>query len=81
MRNRLKFLTPLVAAGVAAAAIAAAPTWQPPISTSAQPTSVATGPQQNCTSLGGTQTQCQSPGNVQINDAPPQVNYFPLGDN
>jgi hypothetical protein len=30
--------------------------------------------------LGGTQTQCQSPGNVQINDAPPQVNYFPLGD-
>jgi hypothetical protein len=31
-------------------------------------------------SLGGTQTQCQSPGNVQINDAPPQVNYFPLGD-
>jgi hypothetical protein len=39
-----------------------------------------TTPQQTCTSLGGTQTQCQSPGNVQINDAPPQVNYFPLGD-
>jgi hypothetical protein len=30
--------------------------------------------------LGGTQTQCQSPGNVQVNDAAPQVNYFPLGD-
>ncbi len=79
MRNRLKFFTPLVAAGVAAAAIAAAPTAAAD-STSAQPTSAATAPQQNCTGLGGTQTQCQSPGNVEINDAPPQVNYFPLGD-
>ena len=79
MRSRLKFFTPMVAAGVAAAAIAAAPTAAAD-STSAQPTAAATAPQQNCTSLGGTQTQCQSPGNVQINDAPPQVNYFPLGD-
>jgi hypothetical protein len=39
-----------------------------------------TAPQQTCTSLSGTQTQCQSHGNVQINDAPPQVNYVPLGD-
>jgi hypothetical protein len=37
-------------------------------------------PQQTCTSLGGTQTQCQRPGNVQINDAPSVTNYFPLGD-
>jgi hypothetical protein len=32
---------------------------------------------QSCVSLGGTQNQCQSPGNVQIYDAPPQVDYFP----
>ena len=78
MRNRL-FFTPMVAAGVAVVAIAAAPTAAAD-STSAQPTSAASAPQQTCTSLGGTQTQCQSPGNVEINDAPPQVNYFPLGD-
>jgi hypothetical protein len=27
--------------------------------------------------LGGTQTEYQTPGNVQVNDAPPQVDYFP----
>jgi hypothetical protein len=27
--------------------------------------------------LGGTQSECQAPGNVQINDAPPQVDFFP----
>jgi hypothetical protein len=79
MRNKLKFFTPMVAAGVTAAAIAAAPVSAAD-TTSAHPTTVATAPQQTCTSLGGTQTQCQSPGNVQVNDAPPQVNYFPLGD-
>ncbi len=26
---------------------------------------------------GGTQNECQSPGNAQIYDAPPQVDYFP----
>jgi hypothetical protein len=79
MHDRLKFFTPMVAAGITAAAIAAAPIAAAD-STSAQPTSAASAPQQTCTSLGGTQTQCQSPGNVQVNDAPPQVNYFPLGD-
>jgi hypothetical protein len=32
---------------------------------------------QSCLSLGTTQSQCQSPGNAQINDSPPQVDYFP----
>ncbi|MDT5234043.1 MAG: hypothetical protein QOF47_30, partial [Mycobacterium sp.] len=33
--------------------------------------------QQSCANLGGTQSECQAPGNVQVNDAPPQVDYFP----
>ena len=65
----IKFLAPLATVVVAAAVMATAPT------AAADST-----PDQTCTNLGGTQTQCQSPGNVQINDAPPQVNYFPLGD-
>jgi hypothetical protein len=85
---KLKLFTPLLAAGAAAAAIAAAP-MAAADPTPAQPTADASAPaahgnpappQQSCTSLGGTQTQCQSPGNVQVNDAPPQVNYFPMGD-
>ena len=66
---RTTFFAPLAAVAAAAAVIATAP-----ISAADS-----TAPQQSCSSLGGTQTQCQSPGNVQINDAPPQVNYFPLG--
>jgi hypothetical protein len=67
---RTMFFAPLAAVAAAAAVIATAPIAA----------ADSTAPQQSCTSLGGTQTQCQSPGNVQINDAPPQVNYFPLGD-
>lgn len=66
---RTAFFAPLAAVAAAAAVIATAPTAA----------ADSTAPQQSCSSLGGTQTQCQSPGNVQINDAPPQVNYFPLG--
>ena len=64
-----RFFAPLATVVATAAVIATAP------AAAADST-----PNQTCTSLGGTQTQCQSPGNVQINDAPPQVNYFPLGD-
>ncbi|MDR3664441.1 MAG: hypothetical protein P4L86_29335 [Mycobacterium sp.] len=32
--------------------------------------------QQSCVSLGSAQSQCQSPGDVEIYDAPPQVDYF-----
>ena len=68
-----RFLTPLATVVVTAAVIATAPA-------AAADSTPDSAPNQTCTSLGGTQTQCQSPGNVQINDAPPQVNYFPLGD-
>ena len=81
----LNHIASLVATGAAAAAIAAAP-----IATAApaptQPGPVATGPtatpnptavQQSCADLGATHTECQSPGNAQLNDSPPQVDFFP----
>lgn len=73
MKLGLNYLAPLLAAGAAAVAVAAAPiaaaaTTEPGDTTQAQ---------QSCANLGGTQTECQTPGNVQVNDAPPQVDYFP----
>lgn len=55
---------PALAAGVAVAAIVAAP--------------MASAAGESC---GGTSggTVCQSPGNVQINDAPGPVQFFPYG--
>ena len=82
MRHTLKTITPLLATAAAAAAIAAAPiaaaTPAVPASGGAA-TTPSDGPstQQSCISLGGTQSACQSPGNAQVDDAPPQVDYFP----
>ena len=67
MQRGLNYIAPLLAAGAAAVAVAAAPT-APGDTAQAQ---------QSCANLGGTQTECQTPGNVQVNDAPPQVDYFP----
>jgi hypothetical protein len=84
MQIRLSYIRLLFAAGAAAAAIAAAPdaaaapATHPAVFAAAPP---APGDQaqtqQSCVSLGGTQTECQSPGNAQIYDSPPQVDYFP----
>jgi hypothetical protein len=67
--------TLLIAAGAAAAAIVTAPI------AAAAPATTAAGDapsaQQSCNSLGGPQTECQAPGNAQVYDAPPQVDYFP----
>jgi hypothetical protein len=63
MRIGLKSVTPLLAAGPAAAAIAAAPT-------------AAAANQQTCSSSGSA-TQCQTPGNVQINSFPSQSGASP----
>jgi hypothetical protein len=62
---KLRFISPLVLVS-AAAAIAVAPV------AAAAPTPL----QPTCTNLGASNTQCQSPGNVQINDSP-QVQYLP----
>lgn len=72
----------LVALASTAAIAAAPPAAAAPASDSAvqQTTSSVesgSGSPQSCLSLGGTQSQCESPGNVQINDSPPQVDYFP----
>jgi hypothetical protein len=75
MRIKLNYIAPLLAAGAAAAAIAAAPT-------------AAAAAQQTCVTSGSS-TQCQSPGNVQINSSIPAPYggpfsiygpFFTLGD-
>ena len=73
MQLGMNYIAPLLAAGAAAVAIAAAP-----IAAAAPTAPGATAPaQQSCANLGGTQSECQTPGNVQLNDAPPQVDFFP----
>jgi hypothetical protein len=73
MQLGLNYIAPLLAAGAAAVAIAAAPV------AAAAPTAPGDNAQtqQSCANLGGTQTECQTPGNVQVYDSPPQVDYFP----
>jgi hypothetical protein len=58
----MAYLTPLLAAGAAAVAIVAAPT-----AAALPKTCVAN----------GAGTTCHSPGNVEITDAPPAVNFYP----
>jgi hypothetical protein len=67
MRIKLRYITPLLAAAGAAAAIGAAPVA---LADSSTPL--------NCTYINGNlDTQCQSPGNTQINDSLPFVPYTP----
>jgi hypothetical protein len=75
MQIRSKYLTPLLAAGAAAAAIATAP------AALAAPTAAANPPQaqESCIDLNSS-TQCQSPGNVQIDDSPVGPIYPYYGD-
>ena len=69
--NQTRHITPLLVAGAAAAAIAAAPTAM------AAPAADPAAAQQSCADTGGGGTECQSPGNVQINDSPGPVQYSP----
>ena len=61
MRIKLTYIAPLLAAGAAAVAIAAAPTAAAAIV-------------QTCSG-----NVCQSPGNVEITNAPPAVGFYPYG--
>lgn len=65
MQIKLSYVAPFLAAGAIAAAIAATPT--------------ATA--QSCSYIGGgfQDNQCQSPGNVEINDSPPPVQASSMG--
>jgi hypothetical protein len=70
MRIRLGYFTPILGSVATAVAIAAAPI------ASAAPSASPASPQQACAGSSGG-TVCQSPGNVQVFVAPPQVDYFP----
>jgi hypothetical protein len=73
MPIKVRHVTPLLGAAVIAAGIAAAPIAM--ADTGAQATAK---PQQSCAGSGAG-TICQSPGNVQINDAPPPAQFYPYG--
>jgi hypothetical protein len=64
--NMMKFIAPLMAAGAAAPAIAAAP-------------AAFAADHQTC-NASGSGTVCQSPGNVQFNAPSPHVQFHPYGD-
>jgi hypothetical protein len=68
MKMKLRYITPLLGAAAAAAAVAI----------SAAPMASAADTGQSC-GVSGTGTVCESPGNVQINDAPPAVGFYPYG--
>jgi hypothetical protein len=73
MRIKLNYITPLLVAGAAAAAIAAAP------AATAATVNDPGAAQPSCTYLGGgfQDNQCQTPGNVQLNDNLPPVLPMP----
>jgi hypothetical protein len=63
----------LLGAAAVAAAIAGAPV------AAADPNSAPHQPDQSCAAGGASSTVCQSPGDVEINDAPPPVAFYPYG--
>ena len=73
MGIKLGHFAPILGAAAVAAAISAAP-----IASAAPGAQSPATPQQSCTASGAG-TICQSPGNNQINDAPPPVQFFPYG--
>jgi hypothetical protein len=72
MQINLGYFGPILGVAAAVAAIAAAPI------AAASPSGPPATPNQSCTSS-GSGTLCQSPGNVQINDDPPPVQFYPYG--
>lgn len=85
MRITLTYFTSLLAAIATAATIAVAPIAAAASGPGAASTNRAGAPSDSsqdapsCVNLDATQSQCESPGNAQIYDAPPQVDYFPYG--
>ena len=58
---------------VGTAAVAAAIAWAP--LAAAEPDQ----PQESCDTVGSSSTVCQTPGNDEINDAPPPPDFYPYG--
>ena len=67
-----QFVT-LLAAGAIAAGIGGAPI------AAADPNSGPNQPEESCATAGASSTVCQSPGDVEINDAPPPTDFYPYG--
>jgi hypothetical protein len=67
MRMTRRFTAPLLAVGAAAISIAVAPMALADSTTT----------QQACTATSQSDTECQSPGNVQLNDSPGFIQYGP----
>jgi hypothetical protein len=76
MRIKLNYFSTLLAAGAVAVAVAGAPIAAAASAPASASASAET--QQSC-SQSGSGTLCQSPGNAQINDSPPPVQYYPYG--
>ena len=57
-----------IAAGIGGAPIAAA-----------DPSSGPNPPEESCSTAGASSTVCQSPGDVEIKDAPPSITFYPYG--
>jgi hypothetical protein len=72
---RIKYITPIMAAGAAAVAIVAAPIAAAAPTSPADPGSV----QASCGAV-GPDSSCVTPGNAEINDSPPGVNFYPYGN-
>ena len=64
-----KHLATLVGAAAVAAAIVGAPL------AASEPNQ----PQESCQTAGQSSTVCESPGDVEIKDAPPSVTFYPYG--
>ena len=69
---RIRFATLLSAAAIATA-IGGAPI------AAADPNSGPNQPEESCATAGASSTVCESPGDVEINDAPPPVDFYPYG--
>jgi hypothetical protein len=71
MRIKMGLLASLLGTAAAAFAISAAPI-------AAAASAPAPAPHQDCTPSGAG-TICQSPGNAQLDDSPPPVQFYPYG--
>jgi hypothetical protein len=68
-----RHLTFLLGVAAVAACIGGAPV------AAADPNSGPNQPEESCATAGASSTVCQSPGDVEINDAPPSVTFYPYG--
>ena len=79
MRKTTRYFIPLIASAGAAAAFLLAPlaAADPGDEVSTEPACTSTGGASEYT---GTQTtECESPGNVQIDNSPPAIGFYPYG--